>query len=328
MAVITLPKQPHALGVGGSGIAAFRKPQSAADAQATLQAHWDIGVRYFDTAPLYGIGLSERRIGDFLRDKTDHYVLSTKVGRLLRRDAPAYGGSNWAQPLPFGLAYDYSYDGVMRSYEDSLQRLGLGRIDILFLHDIDRMQHGVEADYQIGNALSGGIKALGELKQSGAINGFGLGVNRTEIVAEFLQHTDLDVVLLAGRYSLLDQSADAEAFPLMASRGVQVVLGGIFNSGILAGGSTFDYGQADAAVLGKVALIKDAATRHGITMPAAALQFAMAHPIVEAVLNSASSPASVANTLAMAAMPIPADFWQEMRMQGIILPTSPTPKPR
>jgi D-threo-aldose 1-dehydrogenase len=216
----------------------------------------------------------------------------------------------------------------MRSYEDSLQRLGLGRIDIVFFHDIDRVQHGADAEFHIGQALSGGLKALRELKQSGAIQGFGLGVNRAEIVAEFLEYCDLDVVLLAGRYSLLDQTADAEAFPLMASRGVQVVLGGIFNSGILAGGSTYDYGQADTAVLAKVHLIKQAAARHGITMPAAALQFALAHPIVEAVLNSASSPASVANTLAMAAMPIPEAYWQDMRVHGIISPTSPIPTPR
>ena len=226
---------------------------------STLQAAWDSGIRYFDVAPWYGFGLGERRVGDFLREQPDDsYVLSTKVGRLMHPvptdKVPNYG---YIDPLPFDATYDYSYDGIMRSVEFSYARLGLNRIDILYVHDIGSYTHGRALnEHYLGQLLGSGLKALEELKSSGTIKAYGLGVNEVPVCLDVMHAADIDCILMAGRYTLLDRSAVAELLPLCEKKGTSLVVGGVFNSGILATGPVpgahFDYLPATPQILAKV----------------------------------------------------------------------------
>ena len=227
------------IGLGGAAIGGLYRAVTRSSAEETFNAAWGAGIRYFDTAPFYGFGLSERRMGDFLRDHPrDSYVLSTKVGRLLRAvpgdQVPDY---SYVEPLPFAVDYDYSYDGIMRSVEFSLARLGLNRIDILFVHDIGVYTHGEEANDRHFRALmEGGFRALEQLKSEGAISAYGLGVNEVQICLDVMEQAPLDCILLAGRYTLLDRAARRELLPLCEKTGTSLVIGGVFNSGILATG--------------------------------------------------------------------------------------------
>lgn len=260
-------------------------------AMETLQAGWDGGIRYFDVAPWYGLGLAERYVGDFLRAKPENeFVLSTKVGRLLRPvptgTVPDY---SYVDPLSFDADYDYSYDGIMRSVEFSYARLGLNRIDILYVHDIGGYTHGKARNAaHLRDFLGSGIRALEELKSSGAIKAFGLGVNEVPVCLDVMRDADLDCILMAGRYTLLDRTAVAELLPLCEKRGTSLVVGGVFNSGILATGpvpgSHFDYLPASEAVLAKVAAMEEIARRHGFPLAAPALQFPLLQKIVSSVL--------------------------------------------
>lgn len=273
-------------------------------AMETLQAAWDAGLRYFDTAPFYGLGLAERRTGDFLRDKPrDSYVLSTKVGRLLRpvpdKDVPDY---SYVDPLSFDVTYDYSYDGIMRSVEFSYARLGLNRIDILYVHDIGVYTHGAARNaVLLGQLLDSGLKALEELKSSGVISAYGLGVNEVPVCLDVMRRADIDCILLAGRYTLLDRSAVAELLPLCEKKNTSVVVGGVFNSGILAtgpvAGSHFDYMPATPAILEKVAAMEAIAKSQGLPLAAPAIQFALDHPAVASVLLGTAKPASLARNM-------------------------------
>ncbi|ANM08973.1 MULTISPECIES: aldo/keto reductase [unclassified Rhizobium] len=296
-------------------------------AMETLQAAWDSGIRYFDVAPWYGLGLAERRVGDFLRDQPDgSYVLSTKVGRLLR---PVLTGTvpdySYVDPLSFDADYDYSYDGIMRSVEFSYARLGLNRIDILYVHDIGGYTHGAakNAVYQ-KQLLDSGIKALEELKSSGAIAAFGLGVNEVPVCLDVMRNADLDCILMAGRYTLLDRSAVAELLPLCRQKGTSLVVGGVFNSGILATGPVpgahFDYMPADEEVLAKVGAMEAIAKRHGVPLAAPALQFPLREPIVASVLIGTAKPSSLIRNMEIVEPRLADEIYAEFEPYTLVAP--------
>lgn len=296
-------------------------------AMETLQAAWDSGIRYFDVAPWYGLGLAERRVGDFLRDKPDGgYVLSTKVGRLLRPvptgTVPEYG---YVNPLSFDADYDYSYDGIMRSVEFSYARLGLNRIDILYVHDIGGYTHGAAKNaVYLKQFLDSGVKALEELRSSGAISAFGLGVNEVPVCLDVLRHADLDCILLAGRYTLLDRSAEEELLPLCRQKGTSLVVGGVFNSGILATGpvpgSHFDYMPADDDVLAKVGAMEAIAKRHGVPLAAPAMQFPLRDPIVASVLIGTAKPSSLTRNMEIIEPRLSDDIYAEFEPYTLVAP--------
>lgn len=296
-------------------------------AMATLQAAWDHGIRYFDTAPWYGLGLAERRVGDFLRDKPrSDVVLSSKVGRLLR---PVPDGTvpdySYVNPLSFDADYDYSYDGIMRSVEFSYARLGLNRIDILYVHDIGVYTHGAARNaHHLRQFLDSGLKALDELKASGTIGAFGLGVNEVPVCLDVLKNGDLDCILLAGRYTLLDRSAEAELIPLCEKKGVSLVVGGVFNSGILATGAApganFDYMPATPEVLEKVAAMEAIARSQGLPLAAPALQFPLAHPLVSTVLLGTARPESLHRNMALTEPPLSPAIFDAYQGHTLIAP--------
>ena len=324
--------------LGGAPLGNLFRAVSDADAIALVRHAHAAGARYFDTAPHYGHGRSERRFGDALRGlPRDGYLLSTKVGRLLepRADAPR-DQHGYVDTLPFVQRYDYTADGVRRSLEDSLQRLGLARIDLVYVHDIDPATHGEAHRRRLTDALDGGLPALAALKREGVIRGYGLGVNDAGICLEVLRRAELDLILLAGRYTLADQSALQELLPECERRGVAIVLGGPFNSGILATGARprdgapphFNYAPAPAAIVERVAALERVCARFGVPLLAAALQFPLGHPAVACVLPGARSVAEFDQNLAYARQPIPAEFWRALREQRLIHPNAPLPGER
>ncbi len=313
-------------GFGGAGIGNLYTPVTRASAEETLSLAWDSGIRFFDTAPYYGQGLSERRIGDFLRSKPrNDYVLSTKVGRLLEPlKGRAVGDFGFSDPLPFMPVFDYGYDGVMRSHEASLHRLGLDRVDILLLHDIGRMTHGAGNDAHFRDAMEGGVKALQELKSAGDIAAFGLGVNEVEICLDALKHADFDCFLLAGRFTLLDQVAAGGLLEQCLARHVSLLIGGVFNSGILVtgpiAGAHYNYGEAPPEILERVRRLQDICARHGVALPAAALQFPRSHPAVATVLLGVVDPGSLERNLSGLATPIPPALWDALVEADLLRP--------
>lgn len=318
---------PGPLGFGGAPLGNMFERVSDQDAAATLEAAWDAGVRYFDTAPAYGPGISEHRFGQVLRNKPrDEFVLSTKVGRLLRPDASQGGKQGpFVAGLPFRVDYDYSADGVRRSIEDSLQRLGLARIDVAYIHDCAEDAHGDGWLQVFDTAMTGAAVALTRLREEGVIRAWGLGVNRVEPCVMALDRADPDVFLLAGRYSLLNQPALHTLFPRCAGRGVHVVVGGPYNSGLIAGGKNFEYQAASADHVGQRDRLAAAADRHGIDLRAAALQFCAAHPVVASVIPGTKSPGRVRQNAEMMTQPIPAAFWSELKRDGLLPEDAPTP---
>lgn len=324
-----------AFGFGSAPLGNLFSPVSDADAVALVLHARARGVRYFDTAPHYGNGLSEHRVGAALRRvPRDDYVLSTKVGRLLVPDgAAARSQHGYVDVLPFVQRWDYSRDGTLRSIEDSLQRLGLARIDIVYVHDVARDAHGDDQPRRFREAMEGAIPALARLKAEGAIAGYGLGVNDWRVCVDALRHADLDVLLVAGRYTLLDQTALPELLPLCAKRGTRVVVGGPFNSGILATGAHaaagrtpwFDYTPAPPDVVARVAAIEAVCAAHRVPLKAAALQFPRAHPAVTCVLAGARSVAELDENLTLAALPIPASFWRDLCAQRLLPAEAPLP---
>jgi D-threo-aldose 1-dehydrogenase len=296
-------------------------------AMETLQAAWDSGIRYFDVAPWYGLGLAERRVGDFLRDQPEkEWVLSTKVGRLLRPvptgTVPDY---SYVDPLSFDADYDYSYDGIMRSVEFSYARLGLNHIDILYVHDIGVYTHGAakNAVYQ-KQLLDSGIKALEELKSSGAISAFGLGVNEVPVCLDVMRNADIDCILMAGRYTLLDRSAVAELLPFCRQKGTSLVVGGVFNSGILATGpvpgSHFDYMPANDDVLAKVGAMEAIAKKHGVPLAAPALQFPLRNPLVSSVLIGTAKASSLERNMQLFEPALPDTIFPEFDNLTLVAP--------
>jgi D-threo-aldose 1-dehydrogenase len=323
------------LGFGGAPLGNLFQAVADDEAAALVRHAYVSGARYFDTAPHYGHGRSERRIGEALRPlPRDSYLLSTKVGRRLEPNPNAPRDQHgYVDTLPFTQRYDYTGDGVRRSLDDSLQRLGLARVDIVYVHDIDRATHGEAHPRRLADALDGGLPALAQLKASGAIGGYGLGVNDVAICLDVLRYADLDLILLAGRYTLLDQSALAELLPECLRRGVAIVLGGPFNSGILASGARpadgsapyFNYAPATPAILDRVAAIERVCTQFSVPLKAAALQFPRAHPAIVSVIPGARSVAEFDDNRRLASWPIPAAFWRALRDLELVAAEAPLP---
>jgi D-threo-aldose 1-dehydrogenase len=338
--VATIEKQPigntgvlvDSLGFGCAPLGNLFHTITDGSAAEILQTAWACGFRHFDTAPHYGQGLSERRVGDALRPHIDHdYVLSTKVGRLLQPAGYANERHGFHSPMPFDIVYDYSYDGVMRSFEDSLQRLGLDRIDILYMHDIGRLTHGADNDRWFPIAMHGGYRALSELRDSGLVSAIGLGVNEYEVCEAALEYGDWDCFLLAGRYTLLEQTALKTFLPKCLERNCSIVIGGPYNSGILATGVQgtgpwhYDYAPATPAVISKVAALEAVCRDFGVSLPAVALQFPLAHPAVVSVIPGIGNVHRVEQTLQLFATEIPASFWAELRERGMLHEDAPLP---
>ncbi len=314
------------LGLGTAPLGNLFTTVSDDEAAACVDAAWDSGIRYFDTAPHYGLGLSERRTGAALRQRPrDSYTLSTKVGRLLEPVAEPVGddlgddlANGFAVPATHRRVWDFSADGVRRSIEASLTRLGLDRIDVVYLHDPD--DHGPQA-------LAEAYPALERLRAEGVVGAIGAGMNQSALLTRFVRETDVDVVLLAGRYTLLDQDGLTELLPEAQRRGVGVVIGGAFNSGLLADprpGATFDYTAAPDALLERALRMKAVCEGHGVPLRAAALRFPLDHPAVRSVLVGARSAAEITDAAAMTALPVPAGLWDDLRGEGLIPQEAPS----
>lgn len=326
---------PARLGFGGAAIGNLYRPVGDDAARATIDAAWDRGIRRFDTAPHYGFGLSERRLGDALADLDPGQLafVSTKVGRVLR-PAPERDLSTERQgfvsPEPVESAFDYSRGGVLRSFDASRDRLRRDRIDLLLAHDLGAMTHGADAAAQMATFLDGGYPAMRELRDARAVVAIGIGVNEIEVCEELLDRVDLDVILLAGRYTLLEQAALDGLLPRCVAKGVQVIVGGPYNSGILASGTgpdaRYNYETPPAEVTRRVDAIAAICARHGVPMAAAALQFPMAHPAVTAVIPGMADPAEVAQAAALATLPLPAALWANLIDAGLIRADAPVPK--
>jgi D-threo-aldose 1-dehydrogenase len=307
--------------LGGTRIQITRQ-----EAEAIVRAAWDAGVRYVDAAPYYGFGQAERVVGDALRDEPrDEWVLSTKVGRLLRPFPQVAPEPGRRHPLPFGVVYDYSYDGIMRSFEDSLKRLGLARIDILYVHDIGKYQHGDAHPVLIQSLRESGYRALENLKGSGAIGAIGIGVNEREVLLEAMEWGEWDAFLLAGRYTLLEQAPLADLLPKCLAAGTSIVVGGPLNSGILAGRDTWNYDKAPPDVVERVKQIAAVCDSHKVPLPAAALQFPLAHPAVAAIIPGPRNAAEFRQNLDLLAHPIPAALWSDLKQAKLLDPDAPVP---
>jgi len=315
------------LGLGTATMSGSRVTVTREEGEALIRAAWDAGLRYVDTAPFYGVGNAERRVGDALRDRPrDEWVLSTKVGRLLRpAGETAVTADGRMKPLPFDVEYDYSYDGIMRSVEHSYHRLGLARIDIVYVHDIGTYQHGAEHPRHMQVLRDSGYRALEELKRTGVVGAFGIGVNEKAVLLEAMGWGAWDVFLLAGRYTLLEQEPLDDLLPLCVARGTSIVVGGPLNSGILAGRDTWNYHAAPPEVVARVNAIRAVCDRHGVPLPAAALQFPLAHPAVAAIIPGPRSVAEFQANLGLIRQPIPAALWAELRAEKLLHPDAPTP---
>lgn len=325
-----------ALGFGGAPLGNLFRAVAEDEAIALVRHARASGIGYFDTAPHYGNGLSEVRIGKALGGiARDEYLLSSKVGRLLVADRAAPRDQNgYVDVLPYRQRWDYSRSGTLRSIDESLQRLAISRLDIVYIHDIDRDNHGASYAQRFDEVLAGAVPALTELRDAGKIAGFGLGVNDWRVCVDVLSRADLDIVLLAGRYTLLDQSALPELLPLCEQRGVAVVIGGPYNSGILATGAHpadgtvpyFNYAPAPADLVARVAAIERVCAQYDVPLRAAALQFPLAHPAVASVIPGARTTAEFDQNLALATRAVPPAFWQALADRGLIAPDAPLPE--
>ena len=320
-----------ALGLGSVAIGNLFRSIPETQADAVVEAAWNAGIRYYDTAPLYGHGLGELRIGHALRHKKrSDFVLSSKVGRRLKpqpRDRIDFGG--WVDVTPFELVYDYSYDGTMRAFEDSLQRLALERMDICFIHDIDVFTRGAEQPEVFREAMDGCFKALAKLRDGGALKAIGVGVNEWQVCYDALQQRDFDCFLLAGRYSLLEQGPLEKFLPLCIERKAGVVIGGGFNSGILATGAVegarYNYGPAPAEIMDRVRKIEAVCREFGVPVQAAAMQFVVSHPAIASLIVGARSPEQLNQNVKWFDSTIPAGLWPALKAKGLIREDAPTP---
>ena len=322
-------------GFGSAHLGELYDKVDEAVATTTLNTAWDAGVRFYDTAPWYGRGLSEHRTGGFLRAKPrDEFILTTKVGRTLYRpdDPKNFDRSPWTGGLNFAVRHDYSYDGIMRSYEQSLQRLALDTVDALFLHDLDPLFFGPEIAGHYQAFDSGGFRAMAELKASGHVKAIGVGVNLSEMLERMVRGYDFDLALVAMPYTLLDQACLQTGMAACVLRGTSVVIGAPFASGILVTGSgagaKYAYGAAAPEVQAKVRGIEAVCRAHNVSLPAAALQFPLAHPAVAAIIPGAARPAEVLANITSLDARIPAAFWADLRSQGLIAADAPVPAGR
>lgn len=328
-----LPAGP--LGFGTAPLGNMFRDIPDEEAEATVEAAWEAGTRFFDTAPFYGAGLSEIRLGKLLsRHKRSEYVLSTKVGRLVLDEvdsnAPDHGdkGDIFKHGLPNKVEIDYSADGTKKSIEDSLMRLGVDSIDFVWIHDVAQDFFGDSWLAQFEAARTGAFPALSKLREEGVIKGWGLGVNRVEPIELMLGLSDADPdgSLLAGRYTLLDHEiALQRLMPLAEKKGVDIVIGGPYSSGVLAGGKHFEYGDVPPEIAAKLETIKALCAKHGVPIKAAALQFCLAHPAVAAVIPGASKPERIEEDHAALNAEIPDDFWRELRKDGVVSANAPLP---
>jgi D-threo-aldose 1-dehydrogenase len=304
------------------------------DARATLDTAWKLGVRYYDTAPWYGRGLSDHRVGGFLRTKTrSEFCLTTKLGRTLRRPKNPlnFDRSPWVGGLNFDVRFDYSYDGFMRSYEQALQRMGIDTVDALLVHDLDERQHGDRYKDHLAALVESGMRALEELKASGDIKAVGMGINTGHALETIAPRVELDFVLVAMPYTLLDQTSLHTGLAACAARGISVIIGAPFASGILAtgagGNARYNYAVASAEVQIKVAALQATCREHGVSLPAAALQFPLAHPSVVSIIPGAARSSEITQNIAALSSTIPEAFWTALKSKGLIDPAAPTPSP-
>ncbi len=323
------------LGFGGASIGELNLIVAEDVAVNAVRTAWDHGIRYFDTAPWYGRGLSELRTGSGLRGKPrDEFVLSTKIGRWLRppERPEVFDHSPWTGGLKMDVVFDYSYDGIMRSFEQSQLRLGIPRYDLAVIHDLDHLYHGRggKLDWYFGQLAASGMRAVQELKAAGLIRGVGAGINDLGLIPRFLDLLDVDFFLIAMPYTLLHQEILENEFPAAVARGCGFIVGSPFQSGILATGprpgAKYNYAESPVEVQAKVGRIEDVCARHGVSLAAAALQFPLGHPAVAAVIPGASSPAQVERNVATFAEPIPADLWAELKHEGLLLADAPVPE--
>jgi D-threo-aldose 1-dehydrogenase len=334
------------LGLGTAALGGMYAAVSLLDGEVTVASSIHLGLRYFDTAPMYGLGKAEHVLGHTLLKRAEidpnfEFVLSTKVGRLLVTDRPGRHlresapknelDAGWHGALSFQEYFDYSYDAVMRSFDDSQHRLGTPKIDILYVHDIGRATHGLRHDRHWSALTSGGgFRALSELRAAGLIKAIGVGVNEWEVVPEVLDCVDLDCCLLAGRYSLLEQTALTSLLPLCERRQIGVIIGGAFNSGILAapvgGHRKFNYGDAPKEVVEKVERLRQVCDSFDVEIPAAALQFPLAHPAVVSVVVGSRSAAEIDQAVRWLEQPLADDLWDELKRQGLMEIAAPVPQ--
>jgi D-threo-aldose 1-dehydrogenase len=314
-----------ALGLGGAQMGGLFQATSLDEAAGAFRAAWDRGVRYYDTAPFYGFTRAERRLGTLLTEQPrDRYIVSTKVGRVMVPD-PTVGPmeEGYADPLPFRPTFDYSHDGVLRAFEASRQRLGLLAPDILYVHDIGRVTHGERhAHHWEQLTAGGGFRALMRLREEGAVRAIGLGVNEWEIVADAIAAADLDLCMLAGRYTLLEQ----DSLPLMdacARRGIGIAVAGAFNSGLLAGQTTYNYAEAPPALVARTQTLRAACAEEGGRLEAAALQFPLLHPATLTVVTGARNAAQVEANATWFADALPDGFWARLKARGLIDEAAP-----
>ena len=319
-----------ALGFGSVPLGNYMQALDEPASDRTVAAAWDCGIRYFDTAPVYGLGLAEARLGRVLRTlPRDQFVISTKVGRLL---VPCEEGEQntkiFVNTPPYRFEFDYSYDGVMRSFEESLRRLGLERVDILYVHDIDAIVHGDSERFEqrLRELFDrGGWRALDQLRSDGVITAIGAGVNEWQPCVRLLELADPDLFLLAGRYTLLEQPPSDAFFPKCAERGARVVIGGPYNSGVLAGKGMYNYSAVPPLIAERVAALERECVSCGVSLRAAALQFVVAHPLVVSVIPGAGSASEVTGNRAALEEPIPVSLWQRLKDCGLLAAGAATP---
>jgi D-threo-aldose 1-dehydrogenase len=319
------------MGFGAAPIGNFFVPMTDEKSASLIKAAWEAGVRYFDTAPSYGHGLSEARCGQALRwYPRDEFVLSTKVGRLLKaRKRSEINFKPWVDGLPFEWHFDYGYDATMRSIEDSLQRMGLERIDIALIHEVDEYTHGSSQPEVFDVAMAGAARALLRLREEGVVKAIGVGVNECSVAQAAIERVDFDCVLLAGRYTLLEQDALDSLLPACVQKRVSVIVGGGYNSGILATGAIstakYNYAPATEPILERVRKIEQVCDEYDVPLKSAAMHFILAHPCIPTVIPGVRNVAQLEGNLSTFRAEIPGDFWSELRERGLIRPDAPTP---
>jgi D-threo-aldose 1-dehydrogenase len=320
------------MGFGAAHLGGMHSRVPGDVARATLRAAWDGGIRYYDTAPFYGLGLSEHRLGDFLIDQPRaEFMVTTKVGRVLHRPADPrhFDRRQWSGGLNFEIEWSYSYDGVMRAYEQSLLRLGLDTIDALLIHDPDARDHGKQLPARMKDMAGSGMKALQELKARGEIRAIGMGLNTAEALHTIAPMVELDFCILAMPYTLLDQSALHAGMQRCAEKNISIIIGAPYASGILATGpgpdARYRYETAPDEIQEKTRSIQAVCARHATSMQAAALQFPLTHPAVFSVIPGGVSPEEVRSNIGYLEEPIPTALWTELKSEGLIDPESPTP---
>jgi len=325
------------LGLGTSPLGGCGVRVPFTDFDAVVMKAYELGVRYFDTAPLYGLGKSEHSLGHVLRVNgiIEDVVISTKAGRILKpasrsKRAESLYGINWIDPLPYVDEYDYTYDGIMRSFEDSQQRMGVDGVDILYLHDVSGVWHRDSYDLYLSQLRQSGYRACDELRSSGAVKAIGLGVNETASVLQVAAEFNLDCSLVAGRYTLLNHQPLEDFFPEAQRRGIAIIAGGVYNSGVLAEGSkgaaavrTYDYQTASPEILKRVEALEAVCGEFGISLATAATQFVYSHPAVTAVVQGALSTAHVEANVKAISEKIPPGFWSALKAKSLIPEAAP-----